>query len=270
MDFQLIGTIPTADLNDTTFTDTPLNTLVYPYYYSVKMFNNTPGNRFEMRAGENEMASSLYIDILADDNRLTLNIRKKAPWINEQYVIYRSRDPQLPYDSLTVVDINQYVDNGLQNGVTYYYQVKSIGWRPIEGAVFNNANLSHINSKAAVDISAPCAPMLFVQSVCDSNAMNKLTWTNPNKTCADDVIRYKVYYSPAMNVPMDSLVSIAPATDTAYNHLFGEGMSLAGCYAVAAVDSFGNEGPLSTVICIDQCSVYELPNVFTPKWGWYQ
>ena len=264
-DFQQIGSIPTADLEDTVFTDVPLNTTVFPYYYMVKMFNNSSGNRFEMRPGENEIASSLYIEITPDDNQLTLNIRKKAPWINDQYVIYRSTDPALPYDSLTVADNNVFVDQGLQNCVTYYYQVKSLGWRPIDGVIFNNANVSHINSGAAADLTAPCPPDLFVQSVCDSNAMNVLTWTNPNNSCADDVVRYKIYYAPALDMPMDSLVSISPATDTVYEHRFSEGMTLAACYAVSAIDSFGNESELSAFVCVDQCPLYSLPNVFTPN-----
>jgi gliding motility-associated-like protein len=263
--YQLVGTVPTIDLNDTTFTDNPLNTIDFPYYYTVKMFNNTAGNRFEMRPGESEIASSLYIQITPDDNQLRLNIRKKAPWINDQYVIYRSRDPELPYDSLTTVDNNIYVDDGLQNGVAYYYQVRSIGWRPIEGVIYNNSNLSHINSGTPADITAPCAPILYVQSLCDSNAMNILNWTNPNRTCADDVIRYTVYYSPSLEIALDSIASVSPATDTLYQHVFAEGMSLAGCYAVSAIDSFGNESQLSAVVCIDQCSVYDLPNVFTPN-----
>jgi hypothetical protein len=95
--------------------------------------------------------------------------------------------------------------------------------------------------------------------------MNILTWTNPNKTCADDVIRYKVYYAPALDVAMDSLASVSPAADTFYFHRFNPGESLAACYAVSAIDSFGNESPLSPVFCIDHCSVFSLPNVFTPN-----
>ncbi|HLO60074.1 MAG TPA: gliding motility-associated C-terminal domain-containing protein [Bacteroidales bacterium] len=264
-DFQLVGSIPTSDLLDTFFIDSPLNTTIFPYYYTVKMFNNTPGNRFEMRPGENETASSLYLDIQSDDNQITLNIRKKAPWINNQYVIYRSTDPALPYDSLSMVDRNVYVDQGLRNGVTYYYQAKSIGWRPIDSVIYRNSNMSHINSAAAVDVTPPCAPYLYVQSMCDSNAMNVLRWTNPNKSCSNDAVKYKIYYSSALDAAMDTIATVAPATDTIFEHHFTEGMSLAACYAVTAIDSFGNESARSTVICVDQCTLYSLPNVFTPN-----
>ena len=41
--------------------------------------------------------------------------------------------------------------------------------------------------------------------------------------------------------------------------------SVAGCYAVVAVDSFFNVSNFSNVVCVDNCPEYELPNVFTPN-----
>jgi gliding motility-associated-like protein len=40
--------------------------------------------------------------------------------------------------------------------------------------------------------------------------------------------------------------------------------SIAGCYAITAIDSFGNESEMGDALCIDNCPVYELPNIFTP------
>ncbi|MBL4625090.1 MAG: gliding motility-associated C-terminal domain-containing protein, partial [Flavobacteriales bacterium] len=40
--------------------------------------------------------------------------------------------------------------------------------------------------------------------------------------------------------------------------------SVAGCYAVTAIDTFYNESPFSDVLCVDNCPVYELPLVFSP------
>jgi gliding motility-associated-like protein len=263
VDFVLIDSIPSETLNDTTYLDNPLNTIVYPYYYTVKMFNNTPGNRFEMKPGESEIASSLYIDIVPGDNQLSLDIRKKAPWINDSYVIYR-QNTSLGFDSIATTQVNKYVDTGLKNGVTYCYQVKSIGWRPIEGVTYNNANYSHENCGKAVDVTPPCAPILNVVSRCDS-FINILTWTNPNRTCSNDIIRYNIYYSPDINSVPDSLTSTFSAVDTFFIHRMSEGVLLSGCYAVTAVDSFENESPSSARICVDQCIMYQLPNVFTPN-----
>jgi gliding motility-associated-like protein len=261
--FAVLDSILTADLNDTSYVDSPLNTAVFPYYYRVKMFNNTPGNRFEMKPNETETASSLYLDIVPGDNSLTLNIKKKAPWINTQYVIYR-RNSALIYDSIATTNESVYVDDGLKNGVTYCYQVKSIGWRPIDSVIYNNANLSHINCGTPEDVTAPCAPFLNVVSRCDSS-MNILNWTNPNRTCANDVVRYNIYFTRDINGNLDSLTSTFSAADTFYYHRMEGGTLLAGCYAVEAVDSFGNKSPMSARLCVDDCIMFELPNVFTPN-----
>jgi len=39
---------------------------------------------------------------------------------------------------------------------------------------------------------------------------------------------------------------------------------LAGCYYITAIDSFLNESRNKARICVDECTYYELPNVFTP------
>ena len=58
---------------------------------------------------------------------------------------------------------------------------------------------------------------------------------------------------------------MSPDTDTVYYHRLSDMFSLAGCYAVSAVDSFENESEWSTITCVDECVLYELPNVFTPN-----
>ncbi|MEN8810900.1 MAG: gliding motility-associated C-terminal domain-containing protein [Flavobacteriales bacterium] len=43
--------------------------------------------------------------------------------------------------------------------------------------------------------------------------------------------------------------------------------SIAGCYYVTALDSvqYNNESEPSNVVCVDNCPIYFLPNVFTPN-----
>jgi gliding motility-associated-like protein len=61
---------------------------------------------------------------------------------------------------------------------------------------------------------------------------------------------------------LDSLFGI---NDTVYLHKPEK--TIAGCYAVIAIDSVGNRSAFSNVICITPatCSKYEIPNVFTPN-----
>jgi gliding motility-associated-like protein len=259
----LVDSIITATLDVNTYNDI-LNTADRPYYYTVRIINNTPGNRFVIRQGEEEIASSLYVEIKADDNRLTLEMHKKAPWINTSYIIYRYNDNTGVFDSIGVTESNIYVDDSLKNGTTYAYRAESIGRRTVNSVVYNNSNLSHISSGTPLDITPPCAPVLQVASHCDS-FVNVLTWTNPNRTCADDVIRYNIYYTNNIENPPDSLTSVSPASDTVFIHHLDDTYLVAGCYFVTAVDSFENESAHSVQLCVDECISYELPNVFTPN-----
>ena len=260
----LIDSIITTDLSDTVYIDGPLNTAVFPYYYAVRLINNTPGNRFKIGEGFTEIASSLYIDLYPDDNKLTLNFRKKVPWVNTEYIIYRQNPATMNFDSIGTSDNDLYIDSSLQNGVNYCYKVVSKGWRPYDSLIFTNSNISHINCGIPRDLTPPCPPSLTAVSLCDS-AVNLLTWTNPNNYCSDDVIRYNIYYSNSPDGVMDSLTSTFDPNDTIYRHHVPESQQLAGCYTVTAVDSFENESIPSEKVCLDECYLYVLPNVFTPN-----
>jgi len=260
---DLIGqqSIKTGDLNDTTYTDMPLNTLIYPYSYKLELYNDDPpDNRFLI--GSQEVVSSTYLDIASTDNRNTINIRKNVPWINTDYVIYRQRINSTEFDSIGIGYNEIYIDSGLQNGIEYCYQVKSNGWRPIEGRIYTSINYSHIACGTPVDRTPPCPPALTVNSLCDS-LYNELFWTNPDRYCADDVIKYRIYYSPILAETPLLIDSTLSPNDTSYFHYPPE--SLAGCYFVTAVDSFENESEHSELVCVDNCVEYELPNVFTPN-----
>ena len=99
--------------------------------------------------------------------------------------------------------------------------------------------------------------------------INTLNWTNPNDYCADDVFKYLVFFSPLEGSDFVLIDSTSPATSTTYNH-FNNG-TITGCYSVIAVDSVGNRSEFSNTACIDNdtCSVYSLPNVFTPNFDGY-
>ena len=93
---------------------------------------------------------------------------------------------------------------------------------------------------------------------------NDLSWSNPNQFCpeTDDVLRYNLYFSTEKNAPLGLLETVDGAENTKFTHSLPDG--LAGCYAVAAIDSFENESEKSAVVCVDNCPDYRLPNAFTP------
>ena len=256
-----LGSFQTASLNDTSWIDSEVNTLNYPWSYSVELYNDAPGNRFLI--GNPEVASSVYPRLTGKDNLVEIEMIKNVPWINYDYTIYRRNNNTMVFDSIGFTSQDSYIDDELTNGTEYCYQVKSTGWRILGSGLFENVNLSHINCTTPIDSIPPCPPNLNGYSAC-GEAYNHLKWEYANDPpCAYDVTGYKLYYSPTSEESLELLAEFEGRYDTAYNH-YTEG-SLTGCYYVTAVDSFQNESSPSVRLCLDECSNYSLPNVFSPN-----
>ncbi|MBA7533927.1 hypothetical protein ES705_26173 [subsurface metagenome] len=249
------------DLEDTTFVDTLINTTDFGYTYRVELYNDEDGNRFII--GNPGEASSIFLHIEPADNELILHIRKNVPWINTDYIIYRQNRVTLDFDSLSVSKDTLYHDGNLANGVEYCYLVKSIGTYSRQGIVDPLINYSHENCGVPDDKEPPCPPELTVFSNCDS-LYNELTWTKPDPECGIDIVSYKVYYKPKLVGNLEVIGTRNSPEDTTFIH-YPE-LTMAGCYAVTAIDSFDNESARSMpLICVDNCTYFEIPNVFTPN-----
>jgi gliding motility-associated-like protein len=239
-----------------------LNTSDYPYSYSVEFYNDEPGRRFQISIPQ--IASSLFLNINVSDNKTILDFKKNIPWFNSQYIIYRWNDNKLAFDSIGVTDNTTYSDSGLVNEVNYCYQVLSIGAPYTPGIISPYINFSNEACAIPKDTIPSCPPELSVFSECDS-LYNYLVWNDPNNFCADDVIGYNIYYKNTYKGNFELIATINDSQDTTYFHY--PDISMAACYGVTAIDSFLNESefyaPLG--VCVDECTYYELPNVFTPN-----
>jgi len=255
-----VGSFSTADLNDTMWLDAAVNTTLYPWSYQVELYNDEPGNRF--RIGEPESASSLYPDLIGGDNQIIIQHRKNVPWINYDYTIYRLNQGTGTYDSIGFTTDDVYTDVGLTNGVEQCYRITSTGWRLLGGVLYENSNFSHTACTTPIDTIPPCPPSLKGYSLCDS-MYNHLWWTFTDPSCAEDVVGYKLYYSPTFEESPQLIAEFNNRDDTLYNH-YPEN-TLSGCYLVTAVDSFNNESEPSVRLCLDECSNFVLPNVFSPN-----
>jgi gliding motility-associated-like protein len=257
---QAIATL--NGLNDTLYTDNGVNL-------------NTSGQAFSYRialeslsfgfVGNSQLASSIFIDVYETDEEIDLSFQPNVPWNNEYYVIYRQDELSGTFDSIGLVTEPFFADTGLVNGDQYCYYVKSVGGYSAAGFVDPIINFSQIRCAIPVDNKPPCAPVLSVATNCDL-AINTLSWGNPPDTiCDTDVAKYLIYYTPLEGADFTLLDSTSPAYVTSYEH-FNNG-NITGCYAVVAVDSTGNASEFSNFSCIDNdtCSVYKLPNVFTPN-----
>jgi len=259
--YILIATIPSTDLTDTTYLDQNINTLVYPYFYRVILYYENDFNEWIEIAG-NETASSLYIELTGKDNKIEIDLLKRAPWFNYEYHIFRRKETSPDFDSIATTTEPFYTDAGLKNGEIYSYKTTSLSTRPLHGTNYYSVNKSHIASGAAIDTFPPCEPNLSVISVCDSS-FNLLTWERPVNICGDDdVVSYQIFYRPTLEGSF-TLLGTLPEPTAQYKH--DENLeTLSAVYGIAAVDSFNNVSNVATAI-IDSCTLFDLPNVFSPN-----
>jgi gliding motility-associated-like protein len=258
---QQVDAFVPASLDDTAWIDTEVDATAYPWSYSVELYNDAPGNRFLI--GRPESASSLYPELKGTDNSVEILMRKNVPWINYDYTIYRFNSTSQTFDSIGFTTTDSFVDKGLTNNTEYCYRVTSTGWRILDGKLYENINFSHEACTTPIDSIKPCPPDLEGYSVCDED-YNHLSWNYPDQPpCSEDVTGYRLYYSPTQTESPREIVRFEEKYDTAYNH-FPEN-TLTGCYVVTAVDSVGNESVPSVRLCLDECSNYVLPNVFSPN-----
>jgi gliding motility-associated-like protein len=255
--------------NDTILAfDQNLNTAGSPYHYQIDFY--VKGN---LLLGSTNEASSIFLTVTPSDKTNLLSWQAVVPWGNYKYVIYRKNELTQLFDSVGTSTTANYDDRGLVNGTEYCYYVKSIGTYSIGGVADPLYNLSQEACGVPIDLIPPCPPTLTVKNLCDiPNSApteppydNNLSWTNPNVVCdgSDDVVTYRIWYAPQVGQTLTALGSQDGAANTTYTHTLQAG--LAGCYAVSAIDSVGNESALSNTVCVDNCPQYELPNVFTPN-----
>jgi gliding motility-associated-like protein len=248
-------------LSDTGFVAGGINTLSTPYTYRVDFYCNG------IFKGSTHTASSVLLSSSPGDNKVTLTWKEYVPWINNEYFIYK----EVPSGSSTFVLLDStttqtYIDAGLVNGATYCYKVQSRGEYSDPALPRPLYNMSQIKCETPVDLVPPCQPNFTVTPDCGI-MQDLLTWTNPNTYCSDDAVQYNIYFARTTDADLMQIATITDINTTSYTHLDNyDGIpSIAGCYAVTAVDSFGNESPIVNKICVDNCPVYELPNVFTPN-----
>jgi gliding motility-associated-like protein len=259
-DFQQIKTIETADLNDTIFIDTLINTSTTGYIYRIDLYNNATGNRFLI--GDPGYASSVFLAISPGNNKARFTVNRNVPWINTEYDFYRLNDVTSIYDSVGTTNQLTWIDYGLVNGKQYCYYIKSVGGYLSDNMPKNLINLSEITCTTPVDNEPPCTPVLNVTSKCDS-LYNNLVWAVADTACFNDVAGYKIYSKMNSDPDLSLLITINNKNTFSYKHFPGQ--TISGCYAISAFDINGNESPKSVMICIDSCNFYEIPNVFTPN-----
>lgn len=250
------------------YVDTGLDTEDIPYYYRVEFYIES-----SILYGSSQLASSPYLTTTGSDQVITLDLFADVPWTNLSYDVFRQEPGSSVFDSITTVAMLSYMDRGLTNGETYCYYLRTRGSYGLNDVPSPLLNLSNINCTSPIDNQPPCPPDLVVSSVCDdeisnidlNDLVNTLQWTNPDLDCnqAADIAGYKIYYAASNADDRTLLAEIDGGGILTYEHNLTN--SVAGCYAISAIDSIGNESSRSAEVCIDNCPAYELPNTFTPN-----
>ncbi len=251
-----IGTL--NNLNDTSFIDTLIDTKSGPWSYKIELYY-TNNSTFVFK-GQTGVASTIFLNISPTDNKLNLSWQENVLWTNVRYDVFK-QNTFLGFDSIASVNTPFFSDTGLVNGNEYCYYIRSSGSYDFNGFIDPIINRSQRNCSMPIDNVHPCSPNLSVYSFCSDN-QNQLIWTNPNNTCADDVLKYYIYFGSSSESNFELIDSVLSPTDTVYFHT---GLSrLSGCYKVTAIDSVGNETIDPEITCVDTCRQYVLPSVFTP------
>jgi len=246
---------------DTTYKDNGLDTQDSAYRYKLNFFFKDT-----VPIGSVPPASSIYLTTKPGNNTMNLTWTSNVPWTDSTYLIYRHGPVGLPFIFLATVpgNVHSYTDTNLTNKVNYCYYVKSRSFYSDSSILHPLFDSSEIQCNAPKDTIPPCAPHLVVAPQCNTY-QDSLIWNNPDHTCPGikNVIQYyNIYYTPTQGGDLHIIKTINNVNDTIFVN--DSLTSIAGCYAVTAVDSFGNESALNT-ICVDNCPQYTLPNVFTPN-----
>ncbi len=257
---QLIWTSPLHPFlahPDTVFIDNGLDTRNEAHVYRVEFLGDGGADVI----GSANVASSVFISAVPNDEQLEVVWEANTPWTNTLYDVYRLDDGVWTFIGSS--DTDSYVDTGLVNGEEYCYYVVSSGAYSDPDILAPLLNWSQEVCGVPVDLTPPCVPELTLDNNCEE-PLNTLSWTNPAEVCGDeDTHSYNVWFTPTLNGTPQLLATLLGADNTIYTHT--DGASVAGCYAISAVDSVGNESALSVLVCGDNCPEYTLPNVFTPN-----
>lgn len=256
-----------SGLVDTMYLDSALNTFSVPYSYRIEFYVDD-----NFLLGSNKEASSILVETEPTDNQINLSWEEQVPWENEIYYIYRRSENESTFRLIGSSMTQNYSDLELANGREYCYFVESYG---TYGAVELDSliNVSQIVCDTPVDNVRPCIPNVSITNACDQRGdevwnkndfNNQLEWQLPFDSCIEDVSFYRIYWAKDSSNQEQVIHTTPSRYDSTYKHdeLFS---SLAGCYTIVAVDSYDNESLRENTICIDNCPLYQLPNVFTPN-----
>ena len=295
LDYKSVGSLIPASIsksiNDTTFTDTGLNTEEISYRYRTLFYYTIAGKQVLMDPPSG--ATNVALVANSGINSVKLSWSASVPWSNENKVhkIFREY-PRSSGRFNQIADVavgdmstfkfadlgpDSYSGDGTYNYTmkvdsSYCYYVETWGTYGSGLPVMQLVNASQITCAKSLSDISPCPPTLILNAVdcatldakadCQfSSFTNQLTWTpTVSGTCDPEIVSYKLYYAKDPTSPYSVLYS---GPNTSFAHVMQN--SFRGCYYVTAVSALGKESAPSVKQCVDNCASFELPNLFSPN-----
>ncbi len=240
---------------DSLFFDNNLNTQNSPYTYKIELLSNG------VVLGSSAKASSEFLSAEPTDNAVNLSWSSNVPWNYLSAKVYR-KESLGNFEFVGTATNTSFQDTGLINGIEYCYYVATKGLYSTENLLTDTlSNLSQITCTIPLDNVAPCAPSILSYTTDCENSSVYFSFSDSMQTCSEDVIGYILFKNNAFG---DSLYAfdtlLYPSSN---NYTYTNENSIAGCYALAAIDTFFNQSILSDTFCVDNCPLFTLPNVFS-------
>ncbi|MCZ2484174.1 gliding motility-associated C-terminal domain-containing protein [Aquirufa antheringensis] len=293
--FGAIGSPISASIrtavNDTSYTDTGINTSAVTYRYRTDFYYTLNGVRTLLESPT--PASNVRLSTQVAIASVKLAWAATVPWTNENKVhrVYRetqrgsgifNRIADVP---VTTAATFKYVDSGadtyaadgtfsisMKTDSSYCYYVETLGSYGPGLPAMELINKSQIICGIPQTDIFPCPPSLQLYSVdcaslnakadCSfSSFTNQLTWTpTVSGVCDPDIVSYKIYYAKD---PSSAYTLLASSSTLNFSHILQN--SYRGCYYVTAVSALGKESTPSNKICVENCASFDLPNLFSPN-----
>jgi len=254
--FVTVFTSENADLNklDLLYYHRNLNTSEIAHHYIIEFISGSTV------IGNSQLATSVFVKLQPSDRRITLQWQSNTPWNNYKYDVWRREPGGTQFTKIGSTAEASYTDTlHIANRYSYCYYVESEGQYSDPSIYKPLINKSQQVCATAVDLTPPCTPTLQVEADCPTGFV-KVYWNNVRNICSDDVTGYVLSYKPTVN---DEYTVYKPDTATMF---VPDGLTyISGCYAIQAMDSSGNLSPRSPDFCIDNCPIFELPNIFSPN-----
>lgn len=272
----------------TFFIDTLSDSQNKMYSYQVVLYSRTENNDAFLPIDTSATASTVRLELLAGENKMTLSWKADVPWSNvvpdrPWHRIYRGvagheQNAFKLIDSVEVsefgfefTDEGKFNDEPIRPDIFYCYYVETVGFYGNEKIplLFNDSqiacsypvnNLPLCTPRAGVD-AFDCESTTAFQTCEPLSFENKIFWSfGEQEGCRKDAVSFNLYFASGPEKEFALLESGLSQDKFEHNV-----PSPALCYRVSAVDRNGTESVLSDAVCNDTCPFFQLPNVFTPN-----